>query len=379
MSSKAGTSCVLRHELKQLLNRPIPLEPNTIEHIYNGGKLRAEFLGEPEPKDDYRSEEWIFSTNRAITPGKYNPPKKGFSKVKLGGLTFPIDLLLREYPEETIGRIHFEKYGPSLGVLMKIFDVGEGEQIPIHWHPTPEFAKEHLGSPNGKNEAWIILGTRNGGKAWVGMVYPMPKNRFKTLMAPGNLGRVRGYMNEITLKAGDVLSIPAGEVHSIGSGVCVLEPQEPTDFSIIVEWQRFQIPEEEAHLGLGWDLALDAANFEKTESVGRFVPPPEAVYNDKHGNKIEHIIAEELNQFFQTDRVTVGTKLSLNKYGFHCLTITHGEGCLEWTAPGGTTAREIPIRCGQSFFIPITISGYYTLTNKENGEMQAIRCFPPPV
>jgi len=383
MVSKAGDSCVIRYELRRLLDGPILLGPNTIEHIYNGGKLRAEFLGEPDPEDDYRSEEWIFSTNRAITPGKHNPPKKGYSKVGLDNLQLPLDLLLEEYPEETVGEKHFKKFGASLGVLMKIFDVGEGEQIPIHWHPTPEFARSHLDSPNGKNEAWIILGTRNGGTAWVGWKHKMAKEHVKTLMSPGNLAKVRGYMNEIGVEEGDVLSIPAGEVHSIGSGVCVLEPQEPTDFSIIAEWQRFQIPEEEAHLGLGWNLALDAVNLEglsPTELSERIMPVPRAVYKEqKLGNIAEHIISQELGRYFHADRVTVKTKLGINKDGCHCLTVTQGEGCFGWEINDGVPTKEIPIRRGQSFFISEPLSLYYILTRTGSEPMQAIRCFPPPV
>ena len=76
--------------------------------------------------------------------------------------------LLDAFPEETLGSAHVDKYGTELGVLLKIFDVGEGAHIPIHWHPNPEFSKEHLNSPFGKNEAWILIGTRPGAKAWIG-------------------------------------------------------------------------------------------------------------------------------------------------------------------------------------------------------------------
>ena len=65
-----------QNELQSMLDAPIALAPNTYLHFYNGGKLRAEFMGEDDPKDDYYSEEWIFSTNRAITPGRDNPTRQ---------------------------------------------------------------------------------------------------------------------------------------------------------------------------------------------------------------------------------------------------------------------------------------------------------------
>ena len=65
-----------QNELQSMLDAPIALAPNTYLHFYNGGKLRAEFMGEDDPKDDYYSEEWIFSTNRAITPVEITHPTK---------------------------------------------------------------------------------------------------------------------------------------------------------------------------------------------------------------------------------------------------------------------------------------------------------------
>lgn len=374
MVSKAGDLCAVRYELTRLLARPIKLQPNTIEHIYNGGKLRAEFLGEADPKDDYRPEEWMFSTNRAITPGKYNPPKKGFSRISLGVRTFPIDLLFREYPKETLGKAHYNKYGTDLAVLMKIYDVGEGEQIPVHWHPTPTFAKVHLNSPNGKNEAWYILGVRDEGKVWIGWKETMPKEQLKELIK-SNSPILREFMHEIPVTEGDVLSVPAGEVHSTGSGVCVLEPQEPTDFSILAEFQRFQVEEEAAHLGLGWDIALDSVNLEGVDRaalLARVLPPARVTYEDLQGNKTENIISEELEEYFWTDKLTVVDSLDCSKIGCHCLTILQGEGILRYV--GG----ERGLVRGQSFFISEPLSTQYSILNTITEPLIAIRCFPPP-
>ena len=169
-----------QNELQSMLNAPIALAPNTYLHFYNGGKLRAEFMGEPDPKDDYYSEEWIFSTNRAETPGRDNPPDKGFSRIELpSGETVLLKALLDAFPKETLGSAHVAKYGTDLGVLLKIFDVGEGAHIPIHWHPNPDFSKEHLNSPFGKNEAWILIGTRPGAKAWIGWKEAIDKAEFR--------------------------------------------------------------------------------------------------------------------------------------------------------------------------------------------------------
>ena len=110
-----------------------------------------------------------FRRTEQSLPGRENPPDKGLSRIELpSGEVVLLKELLDAFPEETLGNAHVAKYGTELGVLLKIFDVGDGAHIPIHWHPNPDFSQKHLNSPFGKNEAWILIGTRPGAKAWIG-------------------------------------------------------------------------------------------------------------------------------------------------------------------------------------------------------------------
>ncbi len=50
--------------------------------------------------------------------------------------------------------------------------------------------------------------------------------------------------------------MPAGVVHAIESGIFVLELQEPTDLSILLEWDGFAVDgDKDGHLNLGFDKA----------------------------------------------------------------------------------------------------------------------------
>ena len=54
-------------------------------------------------------------------------------------------------------------------------------------------------------------------------------------------------------------SFPASTPHCIDAGVFIVELQEPTDFSVLLEWDGFDIDgPADGHLGLGFDVALDA-------------------------------------------------------------------------------------------------------------------------
>ncbi|MGC8849255.1 MAG: class I mannose-6-phosphate isomerase [Candidatus Bathyarchaeia archaeon] len=364
-----------RRELEKLLEGPIYLAPNTFLHFYNGGKLRAEFMGEENPQDDYRSEEWIFSTNRAITPGRDNPPDKGISRIQLpSGEVILLTELLKAFPEETLGKEHYERFGPNVGILLKVFDVGDGSHIPVHWHPPGEFAERHLGSPFGKTEAWMVIGTRPGAKAWIGWKTRVGKEKFREWMKAQDVDSMRNHMHEVTPKVDDVYFLMAGIVHSIGSGVCVLELQEPTDWNILAEWGgEFPFGEKEAALGLQWDDALESADFSampRDHLEGYIKRKPEPIRRE--GESVEYkLLPEEARRYFWMTRSIVKDHISTpGDRGFHCLVTLKGEGKL--TGPFG----ERPIKKGKSLFIPTTLKGY-EIINQGETPLEVVSCYPP--
>ena len=63
-------------------------------------------------------------------------------------------------------------------------------------------------------------------------------------------------MNEFDVERGQVYFVKAGLPHSIGPGVTLTELQEPTSFSVLAEYENFGVTEDQATLGLGWEVAL---------------------------------------------------------------------------------------------------------------------------
>lgn len=363
-----------KEELKQLLERPIYLAPNTYLHFYNGGKLRAKFVGEPDPADDFRSEEWIFSTNRAVTPGRENPPEKGMSRVELpSGEIVLLEDILKAFPEETLGSKHVEKFGTKLGVLLKIFDVGDDAHIPVHWHPSPKFSSEHLNSPFGKNEAWIILDTRPGAKAWVGFKEDIEKEDFQTWMEAQDVESMRAKMHVIEPKIGDVIYLTDGWVHSLGAGLCILEPQEPTDWNILSEWEGYPYSREDASCGLDWDVALDAARFEAMpeDYLNNTVKRTPQILREENGNIEQQLVPDSARKYFWVTRLYVSTEMEMPAgRNFHCLVTMNGKGSIQ--GPFG----EVEIGKGKSVFIPRCLPGY-KLVNSGSEKLEVVACYPP--
>ncbi len=363
-----------KEELKEIIQKPVYLAPNTYLHFYNGGKLRAKFMGESDPKDDFRSEEWIFSTNRAITPGRENPPDKGYSRVELPNEEIVLlQDILEQFPNETLGEKHYAKYGPNLGVLLKIFDVGENAHIPVHWHPSPQFSSKHLNSQFGKNEAWIVLDTRPGAKAWVGFKEDIDKGEFKEWMEKQDYQEMRKHMHVIEPNPRDVIYLTDGWVHSLGEGLCILEPQEPTDWNILAEWEEYPYGRDDASCGVDWDTALEAARWEKMpeDYLNNYVRRTPKVIREQDGSVEEALVPEEAKNFFWISRFIVGNEIDIPQdRGFHCLVPTQGEGVIR--GPFG----DIPICRSKNVFIPNHLPGY-KLVNTGEGKLEVLSCYPP--
>ena len=55
--------------------------------------------------------------------------------------------------------------------------------------------------------------------------------------------------NRVPVEAGDSLLCPAGTPHAIGAGILLVELQEPTDWSILLQWRGFPLGPDDATLG----------------------------------------------------------------------------------------------------------------------------------
>jgi mannose-6-phosphate isomerase len=229
--------------------RPERLSPTPVYRFYRGGALIDRLRGEPEHDDEY-PEDWLGSVVAANNPGR-DEPFPGLSRLERG--PFLRDEI-RKQPE---------LWGtPNL--LVKLLD--PVERLPVHAHPDREFAWREVGSDYGKTEAWIVVATRAAqAEAWIGLRERVSRDQYRQWVDEQNTQALLESLNSLTVRTGDVIFVPAGVPHAIGAGALLVEVQEPSDLSIICEWQGFPIAPEDTHLGIGWDRALDALNLDAFE------------------------------------------------------------------------------------------------------------------
>ncbi len=135
------------------------------------------------------------------------------------------------------GRITWPRYGADPALLVKILDTGE--RLVVHFHPDRDFAARHLGSRYGKTEAWIILEARPDSCVYLGFKQDADPAVIRRWVAGQDTAAILDSLNKVPVAAGDTWLVPAGVPHAIGAGITLVELQEPTDFSILLEWAGF--------------------------------------------------------------------------------------------------------------------------------------------
>jgi mannose-6-phosphate isomerase len=321
---------------------PLVLPPNQFHRFYAGGARIDALRGAPRGEDG-RPEDWIGSTTTA-----FGEAAEGLSRVADGRL---VRDLVRDEPEALLGREHVERFGADPGLLVKLLDAGE--RLPVHLHPGREFARARLGSPWGKTEAWLILDAEPGATVHAGLRAPVDHDTLKRWVERQDEHEMLAALHEIPVKAGDAIFVPAGTLHAIGAGILLLELQEPTDFSVLVEWRRFGVNSGAEHLGLGWDAALQAADTSPAD--------PGTFTSDRH----DALLPPNADPYFRAQRIDAAT--AELEPSFAVLMTLKGEGTLS-TEQGDTLA----LQAGMSALVPYA-AGITTLT----GDIDVIRCLPP--
>jgi mannose-6-phosphate isomerase len=233
--------------------RPMQMAPNTIEHFYLGGSRIAELRG-LHLESDHRPEEWL-----AATVARAGEPGVGPARTVEGELF--ADVVAQDL-HGWVGDL-----GPDTGVLVKLLDAGQ--RLPVHVHPDRSFASSHLGCGYGKTEAWYVLDADEDATVHLGWTGDVDPEELAARRDAQDSAWMLERLHEVPVRRGDGILVPAGQPHAIGAGVFVVEAQEPTDFSILLEWSVTTATREESHLDLGFDTAMAA--------VSHRALPPEAL------------------------------------------------------------------------------------------------------
>ena len=105
---------------------PLPnifkLPPNRVWRTYPGGKMLDIREDKADPQDSQFPEDWIASTTVAVNKGREELTEEGLSGIEIEGKWHLLRDLIQQFPEQMVGRAHFEKYGAHTRFLLKFLD-----------------------------------------------------------------------------------------------------------------------------------------------------------------------------------------------------------------------------------------------------------------
>jgi mannose-6-phosphate isomerase len=326
---------------------PIELPANQPKQFYRGGASIAALRGDNDA-GDYGPEDWVASTTTL-----YGRDDAGLSAL-------PDGRLLRDAvaadPEAWLGAAHVAEFGADTALLVKLLDAGQ--RLPVHCHPSNGFAAEHLNCRHGKTESWIVVGTSGADPTvYIGFRDDVSPEVVTDWVSAQDTVAMLEALNPVRVSAGDTVFVPAGLPHAIGEGVFIVELQQPTDFSVTLEWKGFLANDDIGHLGLGYDTALECVDrtgwaAELDTLIQRTGDRTDAVVN---------LFTDQADPFFQADRLQISGSLVLEP-SFAVLVVLEGSGSL----------GELPLHKGSTVVVPHA-AGEEVLS----GDLVVIRCRPP--
>jgi mannose-6-phosphate isomerase len=321
--------------------KPEKLPSNQFDHFYKGGyrigKLRN------GPGGPMRPEEWIGSTTT-----RFGELVNGLSKLNDGRI---LKSVIDADPLKWLGKSHVEQFGDSIEILVKLLD--PDQRLPVHYHPDRDFAAKNLHLNHGKTEAWIILEAPEGSRVGLGFKHDVSKEDVSSLVKAHDSDKLLELLSFIEVRAGDAVFVPAGVPHAIESGIFVLELQEPTDLSILLEWDGFAVDgDKDGHLNLGFDLALDAlrltplTDHERSQVVTRF---------EMGSDSSKEIFNDIAQPFFRADYLTGDDRKIEAGFGiFLCLS---GAGYIEFDH-----SEKMSVAAGDAVVVPFS-AGAFRISN----------------
>jgi mannose-6-phosphate isomerase len=183
---------------------PVSLRPIFSERVWGVERL-PKWYAQPEAGKPV-GEAWLTAETCVVDAGK-------FAGVSLGEMT-------KRFPEAFAGGA-----GAEFPLLVKT--LFPREKLSVQVHPNDAQAGA-LGLGRGKTECWYVLSAEPGAELALGFREGISHDEIRAAIANGTLEE---KLNYLPVKAGDMVFVDAGTVHSIGPGMVILETQEYSDIT----------------------------------------------------------------------------------------------------------------------------------------------------
>ena len=271
--------------------RPLQMAPNTIEHFYAGGSRIAELRG---------LRAGVRPPAGGVARGDGVACRRARRRTCTDRRRRPVRRRRRGRPARLGRRARPRHRGAGQAARRRAAAARARA-------PRPRASRAaHLGCGYGKTEAWYVLDADEGATVHLGWTEDVDPDELAERRDRQDSEWMLERLHRVPVRAGDGILVPAGQPHAIGAGVFVVEAQEPTDFSIVLEWSVTTASREESHLDLGFETAMGAVSHralapEALDALCRHVPV------EARSDSTLRCLPEQADPFFRLDVLVAAT------------------------------------------------------------------------
>lgn len=302
---------------------PLIFTPVFMERVWGGRRLGRWFPALPAGAI---GEAWVLSDHPQGRTPVANGPLAGQTLAELRS----------RYGEELVGRKGVSAKSGEFPLLFKLLDCQDDLSVQVH--PTDEY--EGLApSELGKTEMWLVLEAAPGSKAVYGMKEGVTADSFAAAVAAG---RTMDVLRQVEVRPGDVMYVPAGTMHALGTGLLVAEIQQSSDTTYrVYDYDR-----------LGLDGKPRELHVEHALKVTTYGEPPAVTH--PAGVAPNHWAEICRSPYFVVARGACQGRWaqSTTPDSFQAVMVLEGEGRLTW--PGGQE-KLLP---GSAVLVPAGLGAY---------------------
>lgn len=270
-----------------LTQRLFLLEPQYRERVWGGQRLKA--------ADPPVGEAWVAFEESRVLEGAH------------AGQT--IAELAAACGARLLGAEVAARFGARFPLLVKLLDCADWLSVQVH--PNDEQAARLVGPGEfGKAEAWHFLEADAGATIYAGV---KPGTTPDVLKEAIRAGRILDVAQQLEVRAGETVYIPAGTLHSLGPGLLLYEVQQSSDTTYrVYDWGR--------PAGAGRKLHVEESVAVADSNASVVLHPPPALQGTSSRTALSC-------PFFELDVVRIGDTIfggHTEGRAFHLLTVTAG-------------------------------------------------------
>ena len=134
--------------------------------------------------------------------------------------------LAEEYKGQLLGEKVYAKNGTEFPLLIKFIDARDDLSIQVH--PDDALAGERHNGSKGKTEMWYVVQADEKAHLMSGLTKHITPEEYAAKVEDNTITEV---LHDYNVQAGDVFFLPAGRIHSIGTGCFIAEIQQTSNIT----------------------------------------------------------------------------------------------------------------------------------------------------